>query len=180
VQRLRLIGLVFVTAALGLIAAGCGSKDQPSTAEWVDGVCAAMVTWTNSLKSSAQSLQGGNLSEDSLKGAVDDVTEATDTLESDLEDLGKPESDSGQQAKEEIDQLSDQLSEGANSIENAADDVSGLNGVLAATTSITAALGMMANQISSTLIDLRQLPGGGLQDAVDHSKSCQELGNPDD
>jgi hypothetical protein len=179
VQRLPLIGLV-LAAALGLMAAGCGSKDQPSTAEWVDGVCAAMVTWTSSLKSSAQSLQGGNLGEDSLKGAVDDAKEATDTLESDLKDLGKPESDSGQQAKEEIDQLSGQLSEGANSIENAADDVSGLNGVLAATTSITAALRTMANQISSTLIDLRQLPGGELRDAIDHSSSCQKLGNPDD
>jgi hypothetical protein len=180
VQRLPLIGLVFVAAALGLVAAGCGSKDQPTTAEWVDGVCSAMVTWTNSLKSSAQSFQGGNLSDDSLKGAVDDVKEATDTLESDLKDLGKPESDSGQQAKEEIQQLSGQLSEGASSIENAADDVSGLDGVLEAATTITGALATMANQISSTLINLRQLPGGELRDAVDHSSSCQKLGNPDD
>jgi hypothetical protein len=81
---------VFVAAALSLSAVGCGSKDQPSTAEWVDGVCAAMVTWTGSVKSSAQSIQGGNLSEGSLKGAVDDVKEATDTLESDLKDLGGP------------------------------------------------------------------------------------------
>ena len=162
------------------MAAGCGSKDQPSTTEWVNGVCAAMVTWTGSVKSSAQSIQGGNLSEGSLKGAVDDVKGATETLESDLKDLGEPESDSGQQAKEEIDQLSGQLSEGANWIENAADDVSGLNGVLAATRSITAALGTIANQISSTLTSLRQLPGGGLRNAVDHSSSCQKLGNPDD
>ena len=83
-QRLPLIGLV-LAAALGLMAAGCGSKDQPSTAEWVDGVCAAMVTWTSSLKSSAQSLQGGNLTEDSLKGAVDDVKDATDTMKRDID-----------------------------------------------------------------------------------------------
>jgi hypothetical protein len=59
----------------------------------------------------AQSFRGGNLSENSLKGAVDDAKEATDTLESDLEDLGEPESDSGQQAREEIHQLSGHLSE---------------------------------------------------------------------
>ena len=177
-SRLPLIALVFVSAALGLVAAGCGSKSQPTTAEWVDGVCSSVVTWKNSLTSAAQSLQGGNLNEDSLKGAGDDVKSATDTLESDLKDLGKPESESGQQAKESIDHLSSELSDGADSIKSTVDDVSDVSGIVSATASITATLGAMATQISSTVKSLQQLePGGELQTAFNDSSSCQEIKN---
>jgi gas vesicle protein len=176
VQRLPLIALVFVTAALGLMAAGCGSKSPPSSAEWVDGVCSSIVTWKDSLASSAQSLQGGNLSQDSLRNAADEMKSATDTLESDIKDLGKPESDTGQQAKDSVDQLSSELSDGADSIKSTVDDVSDVSGVVSATASVTATLGTMANQISSTVKSLQQLdPGGELQTAFNQSSSCQEL-----
>jgi len=176
VPRLPLISLVFVAAALALLAAGCGSKSQPSTAEWVDGACSSVVTWRNSLTEAAQSVQGGNLTEDSLKNAANEVKSATDTLQSDLKDLGKPESESGQQAKESIDHLSSELNDGADSIKSTVDDVSNVSGIVSATASITATLGTMANQISTTVKSLQGIdPGGELQTAFDQSDSCQEL-----
>ncbi|HEX7310207.1 MAG TPA: hypothetical protein VF232_03425 [Gaiellaceae bacterium] len=175
-QRLPLIALIFVAAALGLLAAGCGSKSPPSTAEWVDGVCSSVVTWKNSLTSAAQSVQGGNLTQDSLRNAADDMKSATDTLESDIKDLGKPESDTGQQAKDSVDQLSSELTDGTDSIKSTVDDVSDVSGVVSATASIAATLGTMANQVSSTVKSLQQLdPGGELQTAFNQSSSCQEL-----
>ena len=178
-SRVAPISLVLVSAALGLVAAGCGgSKSQPTTAEWVDGVCSSVVTWKNSLTSTAQSLQGGNLSEGSLKDAADEMKSATETLQSDLKDLGKPESESGQQAKESIDQLSSELNDGADSIKSSADDASDASGIVTATASITATIGTMATEISSTVKSLQQLdPGGELQTAFNNSSSCQEIKN---
>ena len=40
--------------------------------------------------------------QDSLKSAGDDVMSATDALESDLKDLGKPDTQSGQEAKDSM------------------------------------------------------------------------------
>ena len=178
-QRLPLIALVFVAAALGLLGAGCGSKKSPpTTAEWVDGVCSSIVTWKNSLTSSVQSVQGGNLTQESLRNAADEMKSATDTLESDIKDLGKPESESGQQAKDSVDQLSSELSDGAESIKSTVDDVSDVSGVVSATASVSATIGTMASQISATVKSLQQLdPGGELQTAFDQSSSCQELKN---
>ncbi len=81
---------------------------------------------------------------------VDDMQSATDTLESDLDDLGEPDTEAGQQAKESVDQLGDDLNTGADSIESATDDVSDANAALAAASSVKATLATMSNQVSST------------------------------
>ena len=63
-------------AVLAVLAAGCGgggggSSDTESAQDWADGVCSAINTWTDSLKSAGQSLSGGNLSKSSLESAGD-------------------------------------------------------------------------------------------------------------
>ena len=63
------------------------------------------------MSATATSLQGGNLSADSLESAVDDVKEATETLADDLRDAGTPDTEDGQQAKDLVDQLADEIDE---------------------------------------------------------------------
>ena len=174
VQRLPFVSLVLVVALL----AACGSKSsQPSsTADWANGVCTAISTWESSLISAADSLKGGNLSKNSLQSAVDDMTSATDTLQSDLKGLGKPDTQAGQQAKDSIDQLSTELKTGADSIKTAANGASDLSSTIAAAPTITAALKTMANQISSTYTSLKQLDAkGDLQAAFQQSSACKQL-----
>jgi hypothetical protein len=179
VQLLRSVAPV-VVMTVGLLAAGCGSKNsqQMSAADWANGVCSAMTTWTNSIKSSSDSLKAGNLSKDSLKTTADDVTSATETLESDLKDLGKPNTQSGQQAKDSIDQLSSDLKTDTDSIKTAAGDISNLSSVRTATATISTTLVTMRNQVSSTFTSLKQLDAKGeLHTAFQQSSACQQLSN---
>ena len=171
-QRLLSFTLLLVLAVL---AAGCGSKPL-SAAEWADGVCSAVTTWKSSVTSSADSLKGGNLTQDSLKSAGDDVSSATDTLESDLKDLGKPDTESGQQAQDSIDQLSSDLTTGSDSIKTAVDGVTDLSEVPAAVTTISTTLQTMQSQVTSTVNSLKQLDAQGeLQTAFQQSSACQQL-----
>ena len=80
------IGALAVTAAL-LALAGCGGSDDETSGatDWANSVCSAAADWSDSVSAAATSLQGGNLSEDSLESAVDDVKDATETLADDLE-----------------------------------------------------------------------------------------------
>lgn len=175
--RLRLFAVVLVVA-VGLVAAGCGSNSSQtmSTADWADGVCSAIVTWKSSIKSSTASLTGGNLSQDSLETAAGDMKSATETLGSDLEDLGKPDTQAGQQAKDSIDQLSSELKTGADSMKSAADDISDVSSARAATTTMSSTLATMRNQVSSTVTSLKQMdPTGELQTAFQQSSSCAQL-----
>ena len=174
-QRLPAIAIVLLAS---LIAAGCGSsKNQTtSTADWADGVCSAISTWGNSIKSAGDSLKGGNISKDSLQSAGDDVTSATETLESDLKDLGKPDTQAGQQAKDMVDQLSNELTADTDSIKNAVNDASGVSGIASAVGTISTTLVTMGNQVSSTLKSLEQLdPKSELQTAFQQSTNCKQL-----
>src|SRR6476646_9758082 len=96
---------VALVAFAALLAARCGKNDQPSASEWADRVCSAITTWQSPITSIVTSLQRRGLTQDSLTSAFDDAKSATSDLTSPLDDRGKPDVESGQQAQDAIDQL---------------------------------------------------------------------------
>lgn len=166
------------------VLTGCGGGDSSSsgstsTSEWADGLCSSIVDWTDSVSSAATSLKGDNLSEDSVKGAVDDVGDATDTFVDDVKDLGTPDTEAGQKAKASLDKLANNLDKELAEIRSAANYYTiGVSGAVSALTTISENFSMMGQQISSTFRELEQLDAQGeLADAFEQSDSCQELGN---
>jgi methyl-accepting chemotaxis protein len=171
------LGALAVATAL-LLAAGCGGSDDETSGatDWANSVCSAATTWSDSVSAAATSLQGGNLSEDSLKSAVDDVTESTKTLADDLKDAGKPDTEDGQKAKDLIDQLADQVDEAVQTMEDAVDDVQGGTGILTAISQISGTLASMTSEIGGIVDQLEQLdPGAELDDAFKNADECASL-----
>ena len=169
------LGVLAVATAL-LLAAGCGDDETSRATDWANSVCSATTTWSDSVSAAATSLQGGNLSEDSVKSAVDDVTEATNTLADDLATVGKPETQDGRKAEDLVDQLAVQIDEGAKAIENAVDEVKGGTGILAAISTISATLASMTSEIGGIVDQLEQLdPGGELDEAFKNADECASL-----
>ena len=169
---------VVVALLAVFLASGCGGDGggESSATEWADDVCSAITTWKDSVTSTADSLRGGNLSEDAVKGAVDDLKSATSDFVDDVRGLGKPDTEAGEQAKESLDQLADDADENLSTIESAVDDASGVSGLVQAVTAIGTALSTMGTQISSTFSELEQLDAGGeLESAFKEADSCQEL-----
>ena len=135
-----------------------------------------MNTWTSAIKSSTDSLTSGGLSKDSLQSTADDIKSATESLESDLKDLGKPNTSAGQQAKDSVDQLSSDLTTDTDSIKAAVDGASGVGGIAGAVTTISTTLVTMGKQLVSTFNGLEQLDAKGeLQTAFQQSSACQQL-----
>ena len=177
----RRILIAAVVAGAALLAAGCGgssdsSSDTSPTATWADGLCTAITTWTSSISSIGESLKGGDLSKDSLNSAVDDAKSATETFTSDLDGLGKPDTQAGQQAKDAVDQLSTDLKAGVTTIQDALDGASGISGIIAAAPVIVTTLGTMGTQTSSTISSLQSLDAKGeLETAFKDAPSCATL-----
>lgn len=175
---MKRLPFVAVVLLVPLLATACGSSKSQSTsaADWADGVCSAISTWGNSLRSAGDSLASGAISKDSLQSAADDVASATQTLESDLKDLGKPNTQAGQPAKETIGQFSSELRTDTDSINKAVDDASGASGIFSAVSTISTTLMTMGKQVTSTLKTLEQLDAKGeLQTAFQQSSSCKQL-----
>jgi hypothetical protein len=174
--RLLLV-VALSAAALSVLAAGCGGGgDENPAASWADGFCSSINTWTDDVKSSVDSLRGGNLSKESLDNAAQDVGDSTDTLESDLKDLGPPETSEGQQAQDAVNTLSTSLKTGVQNVTDAFEGASGTSELLAAASTATQAVATMTSQIQQTFTTLEGLnPAGELKSALDDSSDCQDL-----
>ena len=173
----RWLAWVVVALLAAFLASGCGGgKDENSATAWADDVCSAATTWRDSITSAADSLKGGNLSEDGLTSAVDDIQSATSDFVDDVRGLGKPDTESGEHAKESLDQLADEADKNLSTIQSAVDDASGVSGLVQAVTAIGTALSTMASQVSSTVAELKQLDAGGeLEAAFNEADSCKTL-----
>lgn len=165
--------LASFAAGLALLAASCGGSDETSgTTDWANGVCSAISTWTSTIQTAAQSVQS-NPTKEGLQSAADDAEQATKTFVADLRELGKPDTDAGEQAKSSLDALADELETSADEISSAVDSSAG---ALAAISTVTATLTAMGDQISSTFQQLEQLDASGeLETAFEQADSCDEL-----
>jgi hypothetical protein len=164
---------------LAVLAAGCGgggSKGTKSASEWADGVCSALNTWTDSLRSAGQSLSGGNLSKSTLESATSDVKDATARLKDDLSGLGTPDTKSGDKAKQSIDDLSSKLQQDVGKIEEAVKGASSTSSLMGVLPSMSATLTDMSKQVKDTFTELQQLdPKGELAKAFKDTSSCSTL-----
>ena len=173
------VAALFSVLALGL-AAGCGGDDSSSgasaTEDWANDVCTAVTDWTTAMTSVGSSLQGGDLSKDSLDQALDDVRSATDQFAEDIRGLGRPDTESGQQAKAAIDELATNLEASLQKITDAMDNASGTAGAVAAATAIANNLVEMGNQVSTASQKLQDIDAQGeLGDAFAQADSCAGL-----
>jgi hypothetical protein len=161
-----------------LLAAGCGGSEDETTgaSDWASSVCSSVTAWKTSVSAAAQSLGEGNLSENSLNDAVDDVTTATNTLADDLKAAGRPDTADGQEAKDLVDQLADDVDDGVQAIEDSMDNASGGSGIFDAISQISATLATMSREVGGVVDQLEQLdPAGELDDALNSADDCSSL-----
>jgi ABC-type transporter Mla subunit MlaD len=168
---------VVAIAAL-LLAAGCGSdsSETAATDNWASSLCTAALDWRNAITSSVDSLRGGNLNEESLRTAGDDVKTSTETFVDDVKGLGKPDTESGQKAKASVDDLSTQIDDDMKTIQDAVSSTKGASGLISTVTTITTTLQTASKQVSDTLDELQSLDAKGeLESAIEGASSCKEL-----
>jgi hypothetical protein len=166
---------IVLTVLAALSLAACGGDDSSASEDYANDVCSTVSTWVTDVQDTVQSLTDAGLatSREDLQAAYDEAKDATDTLVNDLEDLGAPETEDGQQAKSELDDLSSELSQQLDVIEQALDS-GGSVATIAAT--VASAVSTAANAVNTTYQDLQNLdPAGELRDAFQDSDDCNSL-----
>lgn len=178
-MRPALVLATFV-AALALVAAGCGGSDASSaspTEEWADGFCTAITSWTDSLSQVGDRFSNpASFTKEALDDSANEIRTATETLVDDLRSLGAPDTESGQAAKESLDELAITLESDLAEIESAVEGASGLTELPAAITAITTAFASMGTAFSSTLQTIESGDAKGeLQSALEQAPACSEI-----
>jgi methyl-accepting chemotaxis protein len=170
----RIALLLFVAFAL----AGCGGDDEASASEsYANDVCGELSTWVTDVQGTVQSLtdQGLSTSRADLQTALDQTKESTDAMVNDLEQLGAPDTEDGQQAKSELDDLGTELQQQLDVIEQAVDSGGSVVSIAA---TVSSAVSTAANAVNTTYQNLQGLnPPGELRDAFENSDECNSLGD---
>jgi uncharacterized phage infection (PIP) family protein YhgE len=166
----RHLCLLAVVLALATTAvAGCGGDEESASEQWAGDVCSQLSTWVTDVEEAIRSLTANALSLDkaAVQAAVEDVKGATDELVDRLADLGPPETESGEQAKRELDGLGTQLQQQLDEVEQEAEA-----GSLSLVT-VTSALATAASVVRSTYESIQSLDSGDeLRDAFEDAESC--------
>ena len=180
---LRRLFLFLPVAVAVVLAAGCGgggnsgsSTQAMDPSEWANSLCGSIDTWATSIRSAASSLQCGNVTKDSLQNTANGVKDATNTLADDIKGLGKPNTQSGQKAKQDLDQLSDEYKSEVQSMQDEVKNASGAKGTLTAVSKVSSTLVTMGSQLQSTFGQLQKLDAKGeLNTAFKNASNCKKL-----
>ena len=151
--------------------AGCGEDEESASERWAGDVCTELSAWVTSIDEAVSSLTANPLSLDeaAVQAATEDVKVATDDLVDGLGDLEPFETEAGDQARTELDELGTQLQQQADEVEQAADA-----GSLSLAT-VTSALATAASAARSTFESLQSLDSGELRDGFENAASCDSL-----
>lgn len=158
---------LLVVAVLAVAGAGCGSDEAevPAAQQWAGDLCTAVNTWRDAISTAVASITS-NPSQEGLEEAVDEATSATETLVDDVRDLGRPDTDAGDEASATVDELADEAESSLATINEAVDDASGGSGLLDAVSTISSTISAFSETLSESLDELR-----GLEDVDDELRS---------
>jgi hypothetical protein len=171
-------GVTFkIALAVTVVAlAGCGGEDDGSSAseDYANRVCGQLSMWAADQRDTLTSLKDAGLSitKEDVQTAVGDVRDSTEVLVSDLKGLDPPETDEGQQAKTELENLGTKLTQQLDTVQQALD---ANTGVAALASTVTTALSTAATDVNSTLDELENLDSGEVKDAFQDSDDCKSL-----
>jgi membrane protein implicated in regulation of membrane protease activity len=169
------LGPTALIAAAVLALAACGGDNGESASEsYANSVCGQLSMWAADQRDTLTSLKDAGLSitKEDVQTAVGDVRDSTEVLVSDLKGLDPPETDEGQQAKTELENLGTKLTQQLDTVQQALD---ANTGVAALASTVTTALSTAATDVNSTLDELENLDSGEVKDAFQDSDDCKSL-----
>jgi hypothetical protein len=177
------IGAIFALSGGVLLLAGCGSKgtttSTTSTVDWAGGVCSAVTTWQSSVSSAIDSVTNGNISKSSIQQAAHEVDSATKTFTDTVKGLGKPNTKAGAQAQQSLDQLSSEIAQERQKIDDAIGKATTLSEIVTQAPVILDSLRAMRSDVSTTFKQLQTLDASGeLASAFKQSSACKSLVKP--
>jgi hypothetical protein len=180
-RRRRAAALLLVLAgALALAAAGCGGKsaDEQASEAYANSVCDAVAGWETQVESIATDLSGG-ISEASLRSKVTQVESATRSVVKEIKAVPAPDSSQGQATREQLDQLSTDLTTTVAAIRAAAagleSDASAMT-IAAAAVTLAPQVTSLATSAQSTISTLKSSKDA-LSSAFESADSCKSLGS---
>ena len=175
------LALLVLGAAL-VAATGCGGDDEPPAEAWANDVCTSISDWRTTIEGIVSDLQSQLTSPNAgaaIKDAIASGVDATTQLKDELQDIGPPDTEAGDEAKQALDDFANEAAQTADDVQAQAEKLpesGSVSELLGQLTPMAASLESLAQEGQAKLNDLEQLdPSGEIQDGVENAESCQSL-----
>jgi hypothetical protein len=176
---IALIAAGIVVAVLAVRGDGGGNPDAEA---WAGAVCSSIDEWRSAITSLAD-VTGETLTRDALRERLDEASAATRDLVDQLESLGPPDLEAGDEVEQRLDEDAEALRSGYDELESKAQealDAGSATEFLSALAALATPYQDLVNQISTTLDDLRSADVSAearaeLQRGFDEAEACQRL-----
>jgi hypothetical protein len=170
-DSVRFLALSICLAALAAVLASCGGEDEPPAQAWADDVCTRINTWGQELRDIAT---GGSVAE--IQQALDQAVSATGDLVTDLREIGPPDTESGAEAKAEVDALAESTQERVERVRAEAEDAEGSSDLLQLAANVATELDAAQQEARATFDRVSDLDASGeLREGIESSEACDEL-----
>src|SRR3990172_1348008 len=141
--------LATIVAGLALVVAGCGGSDGETT---TSAEATATTEWADGLRA------------------------AISTWKDEVTSVRTPDTESGEEVKASVDELSTTLQNELDSIQTTVEDTSGITALPGAVADITASITAMSTALSSTITTIEDADvQGEIKDAIDNSPDCASI-----
>ena len=165
--------LLLVVIGLLALAAGCGGEDESSSEAWTDDFCSAASDWRSSLEGIVGEFQSpSDLNTQSIQGAIDDGLAATETFVDDVQELGAPETEAGQEVAGIVDSMTSSVETTAESLRTTFEDADSIGDVVTAAGDAAAQIGQLEQELESSLDELEQIETGELGSELESNEDC--------
>jgi nitrate/nitrite-specific signal transduction histidine kinase len=170
-----------LTAALALVAAGCGGG-KSAEEQWAEDVCTPIQNWSDQIsqliddaKAALSSPSGSTieqLSTDAQKAAT-----ATNSMRNDLRDLPPAPGENGQTARETLTSFANQMSQTVSALKESVAKLTSSTSVSQATIVLSSAAGQVSTlttQAKSAVSTVEQM-SSKLRSGFEDADSCKDL-----
>jgi hypothetical protein len=178
---LRLAAILVLSAALAILAAGCGG-DASAEEEWAGDICTTVSDWQDQVEQSSDDVReavrspgAGTL--DAIDTEVREIIDATDNLGDDLRELEPPDTEAGDQAKQELETLAVQLEATATNMKETFDNLpedAGIRELADALEPLIPTIQSLVASASNTFDAVKET-GSELKEGFDNADSCEEF-----
>ena len=177
----RLAIALALAAALASVAAGCGGG-KSAEEEWAGNVCTDVANWqtqvktaTTNIKNALQSPGSGTIS--TISTEVQSAVNATRQFGTNLKADKPPDTDEGNQAKQQLNSLATHLQSSADKAKQTVESVpqgASASQALQALSSLSTELQSLGQQVSSTVSAI-EASSSSLKEGFDKADSCKQF-----
>ena len=176
------LGIAVVVLAAVIARVTEDDSGSPDTSAWASSVCTSLSDWQSSITALAD-VSGGELTKESLGEKLDTAQTATEQLVTELNDLGPPDLEAGDQLKQQLNTAADGIESSYDSLRAGAQDAldaDSPNAFLQALAALAPEFQNLLDQIRTTVTDLENASVAEdakteLQQAFSQAESCQTL-----